>query len=156
MLTDNTNGQLTEEANIPHIFNEIDPNGDPESSWIRNIVNFKLYNDDMQPIQFSDLGEGMPTATLIGEIIVPLSPNLKQKIVESACAVAQQLIPDSFIAVAAGSTSISSTAIALKPPTLVPWFDTELFYENVRQPKSTDFIYYLFFINFCHLYSIIS
>lgn len=130
MLQDNTDGHLAEEAQIPEVFNEIDANGDPESSWIRNIVNFKLYDSNMQPVSFSELGEGKPLATLVGEVVVPLSSELKQRIIESTCTVAQQLIPDTFTQVGNADVQISATT-GSAPPVLAPWFDTELFYEQV-------------------------
>lgn len=141
MLSDLSGGQLTEERDVPEIFNEIDTNGDPDSSWIRNIVNFTLYDDSMQPLPFSALGEGKPTATLVGELVLPLPAAFRQRILNTSCTVAQQLIPESFGAVApAGgvaldvlpheSDTVAHSSVATGP-TLAPWFDTESFFEQV-------------------------
>lgn len=129
---------LAEESDIPEEYNEIDVNGDPESSWIRNIVNFKLIDDAGQPLSFADLGEGKPLGTLVGEVVVPLPAPLKQRILDTSCTVAQQLIPENFVPVLghdqvppAPMDAAAIEAAAAKPPALAPWFDTELFYEQV-------------------------
>jgi hypothetical protein len=81
--------ELVKEGFIPDYYNEIDVYGDPETSLLRNLVNFRLYNDAGQSIKFSDLGEGKSLGTLVGEVVEPLPVAAKQRIMERSCSVRQ-------------------------------------------------------------------
>jgi hypothetical protein len=85
--------ELVKEELIPDFYNEIDAYGDPETSLLRNLVNFKLYNDAGQVISFTDLGEGKSLGTLVGEVVEPLPMVAKQRIMERSCTVIQVVEP---------------------------------------------------------------
>lgn len=126
-----------EEDRIPDNFNELDLQGDPESSVLRNIIAFQLLNDEGQCISFSDLGEGKPLGTLVGEVIEPLHPDIRQQIMDRSCTVSQQ--PVNQAATELTSSDVTPTAPDdMMPvvetagnPDLVPWFDIERMYEKL-------------------------
>ena len=143
-----------EEDQIPNNYNEIDINGDPETSLLRNIVNFKLYNDEGQLISFADLGEGKPLGTLVGDIIEPLPTDAKQRMIDLSCTVKQQLeVPERL---GEENDPAEQSSEVTVNPSLIPWFETGKYYEDVSYEDAQDVlcsdVFNLFLCFFSQLY----
>jgi hypothetical protein len=150
-------GCYVSEDRIPDSFNEVDVTTGPDE-LLRNLLNFKLLDDDGNFMSFDDLGHGR-LGQVIGELVEPLPVEFRRKITEMCCTVAQSPPPaeptdvrepiqmevssdvplDSLQALGAPggasnpevTSSDSANIGADSINQMVPWFETEKLYTTV-------------------------